>query len=350
MDRDLNRREFLAIGAGSLAAACVPRPPCAAPRRLCTSVVFITLQGGVPHSDFWDPKEFTPFRPGMRGCDLLCTCPSIPTAARSIRVGAGLEQLAAVMDRGLVVRSLHTRGPASMQHQSAIETLRAGVAAFSANSSEPGRRSEPDGAEVGPFLSGVGDRTDWQFAAELERALRSVEAGERAISVRFPYVPRGMFDAHDHGAQRSIEMKRRVDGPLAAFVLALESRGLLPRTLVVIASEFGRTIAPARRFGVLDPAAERTGSDLIIRSDRDFGFHGHFSSAHSVLLFGGPVIGGRVIGSTAPVHPMVVSSDPVSLHDLFATISLAVGSPGMFTAGSVVPGVFRGHEPSTVHA
>ncbi len=70
------------------------------------AMILIWLPGGLPQNDTWDPKNFTPFRAGMKGNELLGTCESISTAADGIRFGRGLENLAGVMDKGTVVRSL----------------------------------------------------------------------------------------------------------------------------------------------------------------------------------------------------------------------------------------------------
>src|SRR5205085_6806387 len=57
-------------------------------------------------TDTWDPKQHTPYRPGMKGSELLGTCPSIPTTVDGLRLGAGLENMASVMHHGTVLRSL----------------------------------------------------------------------------------------------------------------------------------------------------------------------------------------------------------------------------------------------------
>src|SRR4029077_11714504 len=50
--------------------------------------------------------DHTPFEPGMKGSQLLGTCPSIATAVDGLRLGAGLEQMASVMKHGTILRSL----------------------------------------------------------------------------------------------------------------------------------------------------------------------------------------------------------------------------------------------------
>src|SRR2546426_8417169 len=71
-------------------------------------------------------------------------------------------------------------------------------------------------------------------------ARRLTEAGARFIEVTTEYIPFRHWDTHENGHERSIGMKRDIDAPIAQLVLDLEERGLLNRTLIVLASEFGR--------------------------------------------------------------------------------------------------------------
>jgi arylsulfatase A-like enzyme len=126
-----------------------------------------------------------------------------------------------------------------------------------------------------------------------------------------------------------VEMKKQVDRPIAQLIRELDERGLLDRTLVVISTEFGRTIASAPAAGKEpDGFAERnTGEKLIIENEKMYGFHGHFSSCNSMLFFGGGFKQGFVYGRTAPEHPMVAVENPVPLIDVQATIYQALGIP-----------------------
>jgi hypothetical protein len=81
-----------------------------------------------------------------------------------------------------------------------------------------------------------------------------------------------------------VEMKKQIDRPIARLIRDLDERGLLSRTLVMITTEFGRTIAAQPAAGVEpDGFAERhTGEKLIIENEKMYGFHGHFSSCNSM--------------------------------------------------------------------
>ena len=97
--------------------------------------------------------------------------------------------------------------------------------------------------------------------------------------------------------------------------------------LVVVATEFGRTIAAQPAAGTEpDGFAERhTGEQLVIDSEKMYGFHGHFSSCNSMLLFGAGVKHGVAYGKTSEKHPMIAVENPVNLSDVHATIYKALG-------------------------
>ena len=71
-------------------------------------------------------------------------------------------------------------------------------------------------------------------------ARRLTEAGARFIEVTTEYVPFVHWDTHENGHTTLARMKKEIDRPIAQLILDLEQRGLLERTLVVIASEFSR--------------------------------------------------------------------------------------------------------------
>jgi hypothetical protein len=70
------------------------------------------------HTETFDPKRYTPFEKGLSPDKVLSTFPSIDTAVDHIKISAGLEKIARVMDRATLIRSytagdlgfiLHTR-------------------------------------------------------------------------------------------------------------------------------------------------------------------------------------------------------------------------------------------------
>src|SRR5581483_11595351 len=71
-------------------------------------------------------------------------------------------------------------------------------------------------------------------------ARRLAEAGARFIEVSSEYIPFRHWDTHENGHERAIGMKQWIDRPVSRLTRDLEERGLLARTVVVKASEFGR--------------------------------------------------------------------------------------------------------------
>src|SRR3954453_13686759 len=82
-------------------------------------------------------------------------------------------------------------------------------------------------------------------------ARRLVESGARFIEVTSEYIPFKYWDTHDNGHERLIELKKSIDRPVAQLVLDLEKRGMLDRTLIVLASEFSRDMMMEGRPGAV---------------------------------------------------------------------------------------------------
>src|SRR5258706_15374504 len=71
-------------------------------------------------------------------------------------------------------------------------------------------------------------------------ARRLTEAGARFIEVTTEYIPFLNWDTHENGHRRIMASKQTIDAPVTQLILDLEARGLLDRTLIVLASEFSR--------------------------------------------------------------------------------------------------------------
>jgi hypothetical protein len=458
----ISRRQFCSSLTAAGAAALLPQlraaDVLAKPRATADSVIFIWLPGGVAQADTWDYKKFTPFEKGMRGSELLGTCEPIPTTVDGLSIGAGLENMATVMHKGTILRSLTNETKFGAVHLKAqyymmtgylfpvgvkAPSLGAGIARTLGpiNPHIPpyiyiGRDIDTSDAEklfiseyIGPGFYGVkhapfmipdatqgmatlsaaadmkldrldrrlkylqsltgsspeslrnsGKVDDYMKVMEAARAMmdspvkrafdyakqekaatiaayepkiaagevqdksyyfgkrfghglllarRLVEAGARFIQVEYQYGPFKGFDMHQDGSTRMVEMKKQIDGPIAQLIRDLDERGLLERTLVVVATEFGRTIANQPKAGVepIGFAEQQSGEDLVIEDLKMYGFHGHFSSGNSLLFFGGGFKPGFVYGRTADRHPMVAVENPVTLTDVHATIHKALGIP-----------------------
>ena len=143
-------------------------------------------------------------------------------------------------------------------------------------------------------------------------ARRLVEAGVPLITVIWNHTNRGQdsspdvtdqygWDTHNDGQLNQHLLIQELDSALSTLVLDLERHRMLDKTLVVVASEFGR---PANFDGG--------------------GGRGHHSKAFSIVLAGGGLRNGKTIGTTDEMG-MTIESRPISLPDLHATIHCALG-------------------------
>ncbi len=154
-------------------------------------------------------------------------------------------------------------------------------------------------------------------------ARRLTEAGARFIEVTTEYIPFEYFDTHENGHTRMADLKKSIDGPIAQLVLDLEERGLLNRTLIVVASEFSRD---ALLEGKPDkPVKDQVDEPAKVDDEKFYGMHRHFTDAGSVLLFGGGVKRGHLHGLTAAERPCKTIQDRVVIEDLHASIYHALG-------------------------
>lgn len=162
-----------------------------------------------------------------------------------------------------------------------------------------------------------------RFGLGCLQARRLAEAGARYIEVSTEYEPFQMWDTHENGHARLIEMKKLIDAPVAQLVLDLEERGLLDRTLVVLASEFSRDMLVEGKPG--HEVKDQVEVPSVMTATRHYGMHRHFTGAGCVLLFGGGVRKGWVHGATSDERPCQAVTDPVSIEDLHATLYTAMG-------------------------
>lgn len=155
-------------------------------------------------------------------------------------------------------------------------------------------------------------------------ARRLVESGARFIEVTTEYVPFVHWDTHENGHETVARLKSEIDRPIATLIRDLEQRGLLDRTLVVIASEFSRDMMIEGVPGSSARDQSRAKSDTMQQMIH-YGLHRHFTGGTSVVMFGGGMKKGFLYGKTAPERPCVAVENPVSIPDLHATIFTAMG-------------------------
>ena len=154
-------------------------------------------------------------------------------------------------------------------------------------------------------------------------ARRLTEAGARFIEVTSEYIPFVYWDTHENGHTRTVDLKKMIDAPVAQLILDLEERGLLDRTLIVLASEFSRDM-------MIEGKPDNTVKNQVVVPDvitemKHYGMHRHFTDAGSVLMVGGGMKRGYLHGKTADERPCKTLEKRVVIEDLHASIYRAMG-------------------------
>jgi hypothetical protein len=139
------------------------------------------------------------------------------------------------------------------------------------------------------------------FARQCLLARRLVERGVRFVELTCPDTKHDRWDQHSKLAAGLRDNCRAVDRPVAALLADLDARGLLDETIVLFGGEFGRT-----------PFAQGNSG----RDHNPFGF--------TMWMAGGGFRAGTSHGATDEYGYKAVA-DPVSIHDLHATILWQLG-------------------------
>lgn len=142
-----------------------------------------------------------------------------------------------------------------------------------------------------------------EFGQRCLLARRLVQAGVRFIEVshNLNFINGTGWDTHNEGQLNQHTLIRDLDTALSALILDLEAKRLLDKTLVVIATEFGR---PAEFDGR--------------------GGRGHQGTAFSMVLAGGGLRHCGAYGVTDELSKKILEK-PVSVPDFHATIHAAMG-------------------------
>lgn len=145
---------------------------------------------------------------------------------------------------------------------------------------------------------------DSPFGRGCLTALRLVEKGVRVVQVYF-----GNNNIWDHHVDIMAHKRlaKDTDGPVAALIQDLKSRGLLEETLVLLGSEFGRT------------PVTHTGGAAPIHAGRDHNIYGF-----TMLMAGGGVKTGMAYGATDEFG-FKATEKPIHVHDLHATMLHLLG-------------------------
>jgi hypothetical protein len=407
------------------------------PEAKADACILLWMGGGMAAPETFDPKRYAPYEKGMAVDSVLSTFPSIDTAVDNIKICAGLENIAQVMDRGTLIRSAVQPDLGSILHSRHQYHWHTGyvppqtvacphLGSWLARVLGPNNEVMPPFINIGQRLEGVGEKEELKAfttagffgseygpmnlpfpeqaaqsvrppagmtgsrftnrnklfrqlvdrsphreyasdhqqeslmrsmdnayrllnskereAFDIEKepkevrdiydtgrfgrgcliARRLVESGARFVEVTTEYVPFLHWDTHAGGHQTVARLHSEIDRPIAQLVRDLEERGLLDRTLVVIASEFSRDAIMEGKPGskANDQAAHK--GDFITE-DKHYGLHRHFTGGTSVMTFGGGVKKGHLYGKTADERPLVAVENPVSVTDLHATMMTAMG-------------------------
>lgn len=150
-------------------------------------------------------------------------------------------------------------------------------------------------------LYGLDDTATKDFGMQMLAARRFVERGVRFIQVQHGAGGAGAWDAHGGLKTNHTNNFKAVDKPIAGLLKDLKQRGLLDSTIVLFASEFGRT-----------PGTQ--GAD-----GRDHHIYGF-----SVWMAGGGIKGGIVHGATDEIGFHAVENRHY-VTDIHATILHQMG-------------------------
>jgi hypothetical protein len=407
------------------------------PTATADSCILLWMGGGMAAPDTFDPKRYVPFEVGVPVKQIESTFPAIDTVVDNIKITAGLENIAKVMDRASLIRShvlpdlgsiLHSRhqyhwhtgyvppqtvacphigswmarvlGPLNPVMPAFInigqrlegvgeqEELKAfTTAGFFGSEFGPMNLPYPEeaaqsvrppkGMDTSRFASRnklfqklVDQSLDKDYVGDFQReshlrslenayrllsakereafdislepkesyakydtgrfgrgcllARRLVENGARFVEVTTEYVPFFNWDTHANGHTTLVDMKKQIDGPIAQLILDLESRGLLNRTLVILASEFSRDMIMEGKPG--SNANDQTTDPVeALKEMKHYGQHRHFTGSSCVVMWGGGVKRGHLYGASAVERPFVAVENPITVTDLHATIFSAMG-------------------------
>jgi hypothetical protein len=443
MSNRWTRRDFLkTAGVATMGALAAGYPrlaradePLVHPKAKADCLIVLWMGGGMAHTETFDPKRYTPFEPGIEANRILSTFPGIPTAIDGVQFSEGLERIAAIMDRGTLIRTyragdlghiLHSRHQFQWHtgYAPPVTVAAPHIGAMIARTLGPKSPDMPPfidigqrltvgeseelkafhtggflGSEYGPFFvtnpeeamaavqppkgmtvgrfenrykayrRSVDASPIGQFGSSYQQeslmrsmekahnllmspasrafdlsqepkevydtyntgkfglgcllARRLVEQGARFIEVTTEYEPFMYWDTHENGHERLVGMKKVIDAPVAQLVLDLEERGLLDRTLIVLASEFSRDM-------LMEGRPDKVVSDQVevpdvVQETKHYGMHRHFTDAGSVLMFGGGVKKGFVHGETAEERPCRSLHSEVDITSLHATIYTLMG-------------------------
>ncbi|MFT4548424.1 MAG: hypothetical protein ACI9UA_005159 [Pseudoalteromonas tetraodonis] len=183
--------------------------------------------------------------------------------------------------------------------------------AFRMQTAVPGVVNFEAESEATKNLYGFDQKETRPFAEQLLAARRFAEQGVRFIQIQHGDGAAGAWDQHSGLKKGHSKLAMQVDRPIAGLLKDLKQRGMLDETLVVFATEFGRT-----------PGSQNSDG----RDHHPYGF--------SVWMAGGGIKGGLAHGATDEIGFHAVEN-PHYVTDVHATIlhQLGLQSHRMFIPG-----------------
>ncbi|MEO2035520.1 MAG: DUF1501 domain-containing protein [Planctomycetaceae bacterium] len=156
-------------------------------------------------------------------------------------------------------------------------------------------------------LYGIDDPVTAGFGRQCLLARRLVESGVRySLLVHGVQIGKHSWDDHGDVQGGMVRHSREVDRPVAALLADLEERGLLEETLVVWASEMGRTPFKNGTMGK-KPGREHNSWNLVM------------------WMAGGNIKGGATAGETDEFGLRSVNEESIPIRDVHATILNLMG-------------------------
>ncbi|MFA6561362.1 MAG: DUF1501 domain-containing protein [Verrucomicrobiia bacterium] len=276
-------------------------------------MIFLWMQGGVSHLDTFDPKPDAPAE--IRG-----PFRAIGTNVPGIQLCEHLPRMARISDKIAFIRSMHH---AEGSHEHGMSYMLSGCKPLP-GISHPGigavvsRTLAPCGVAPccisvsGDGLFQRGSCAAFNLHAEPARisetygntalgrkclaARRLVEAGARFVTVE-----ENGWDHHFRAFNSLANRLPQFDQAVSALIVDLASRGLLDKTMVVFATEFGRSPRINNEAG-----------------------REHHAGVFSTFLAGGGICGGQVVGASDARGESAVDS-PITPEDLVRTVYHQIG-------------------------
>jgi hypothetical protein len=234
---------------------------------------------------------------GVRNAPLATNAvpqPGQPFQVRGISLGEGVtvEQLE---NRQKLLQRVDTAFEELKSNSSLVQGLdRFDQQAYAVISSPRAREAFDTSREPPQVSAAFGEH---RFGQSCLLAVRLIEAGVRFATVTF-----SGWDTHANNFQKCREsLLPQLDQGLASLLTALDQRGLLESTTVLVTGEFGRT------------------PKINGRAGRD-----HWPRAFSVLLAGGMIRGGQVLGASDE-QGMAPAGEPITPEQVAATFYHTLG-------------------------